>query len=315
MKRLFVLFLIISTAISLSAQVEIEWQRCLGGTGNDGANSIQQTTNVGYIVAGNSHSNDGDISGNHGGGDIWVIKIDHQGNIQWQKCLGGTGDEGGSIQQTNDGGYIAAGTTNSNDGDVSGNKGGNDGWLVKLDSTGNITWQKCLGGSGGEQSHTIAKTNDGGCIVSGWSGSDDGDVGGNYGTNDVWVVNWDYWVMKLDSSGNITWKKCLGGTGQDQGYCVAKTSDGGCLVGGYCLSNNGQVSGNNGGGDIWLAKLDSSGSLSWQKCLGGTNAENVASIQQTSDGGYVLAGYAFSNNGDVSGNHGGQDYWVVKLAP
>ncbi len=142
-------FIIVGTASAGDAP-EIEWQKCLGGISTDYAffDSIYQTADGGYIVFGSTYSNNGDVSGNHGGYDTWVVKLNAAGVIEWQKCLGGTStDYGYSIQQTADGGYIVSGYTQSNNGDVSGNHGGGDIWVVKLNAEGSIEWQKCLGGS------------------------------------------------------------------------------------------------------------------------------------------------------------------------
>ncbi|MGB4094948.1 MAG: T9SS type A sorting domain-containing protein, partial [Bacteroidales bacterium] len=123
----------------------------------------------------------------------------------------------------------------------------------------------------------------------------------------------DYWIVKLNSSGDFEWQKCLGGTNDDEANSIQQTSDGGFIVGGETLSNDGDVSGNHGEIDAWVVKLNSSGNILWQKCLGGTGWDWENSIQQTSDGGFIVAGYTNSNDGDVSGNHGSKDYWVVKL--
>src|SRR5690349_19302471 len=118
------------------AQPSIEWQKCFGGTGWDVAESIRQTSDGGYIVAGSTLSNDGDVSSNHGSQDLWLVKLDNNGNIQWQKCLGGTdNDVAFSVQQTTDGGYIVGGQTVSNDGDVTGSHGIGEYWIVKLNSS------------------------------------------------------------------------------------------------------------------------------------------------------------------------------------
>ena len=119
---------------SLAQSPTIEWQKCLGGTDWDEAYSIQQTSDGGFIMAGETRSNDGNVSGNHGAADYWVVKLNSSGDIEWQKCLGGTSEDiANSIQQTNDGGFIVVGYTNSNDGDVSGIHGDYyDFWVVKL---------------------------------------------------------------------------------------------------------------------------------------------------------------------------------------
>lgn len=296
--------------VKLDGSGNIQWQKCLGGSGEDMAWSIQQTTDGGYIVAGSTASNDGDVSDNHGGfSDMWVVKLDSDGNIQWQKCLGGSGEDGAfSIQQTTDGGYIVAGSTASNDGDMSGNHGSIDAWVVKLDGSGNIQWMKCLGGSGYDAALSIQQTTDDGYIVVGHTTSNDGDVSGCGGQGDTWVV-------KLNATGTIQWQKCLGGTGEDGAGSVQQTIDGGYIVAGSTASDDGDVSGDHGFTDIWVVKLDGSGNIQWQKCLGGSEDDTEASIQQTTDGGYIVAGRTGSNNGDVSGNHGWIDAWVVKLGP
>ncbi|MCD6449891.1 MAG: PEGA domain-containing protein, partial [Thermotogaceae bacterium] len=168
----------------------IIWQKALGGSSKDWAYSIQQTSDGGYIVAGWTRSYyNGDVSEYHGYIDAWVVKLGESGNIEWQKALGGSeGDEAHSIQQTRDGGYIVAGCTRSNDGDVSGNHGKVDAWVVKLGESGNIEWQKALGGSFWDKAYSIQQTSDGGFIVAGRTASNDGDVSGNHGEVDAWIV-------------------------------------------------------------------------------------------------------------------------------
>ncbi|MCK9447722.1 MAG: T9SS type A sorting domain-containing protein [Bacteroidales bacterium] len=308
MKNLFLIVTLISATLLHAQAPEIEWQKCLGGSGEDYATYIQQTSDGGYIVAGYSSSNDGDVSGNHGESDYWIVKLDDSGSVQWQKSLGGTGEDvATSIQQTSDGGYIVAGYSYSNDGDVSGNHGFNDYWVVKLNYSGNIQWQKSLGGSHRDYAFSIQQTTDGGYIVAGYSYSNNGDVNGNHGS-------FDYWIVKLDDIGNIQWQKCLGGSDFDFAYSIQQTTDEGYIVAGYSWSNDGDVSGNRGNADYWIVKLDNIGNIQWQKSLGGNSIEYANFIQQTSDGGYIVAGLSDSNDGDVSGNHGGySDYWIVKL--
>ncbi|TAL67075.1 MAG: T9SS type A sorting domain-containing protein [Bacteroidetes bacterium] len=308
----FIVFvtLLLNIITSNAEEPDILWQKCLGGSNGDNATSIQKTSDGGYIVGGYTTSNNGDVSGNHGNTDIWVVKLNSNRVIQWQKCLGGSGNEyvesDKSILETSDGGYILAGRTYSNNGDVSGNHGGQDYWIVKLNSSGVIQWQKCLGGTGNEELYSIQINSDNGYIVAGLAFSNDGDVSGNHGLA-------DYWVVKLNSSGVILWQKSLGGTGSDQGNYINNTSDGGFIVAGQTASNDGDVSGKHGGYDYWIVKLNSSGNILWQKCLGGNNEEWYPSVLESSDGGFIITGYTTSNDGDVSGNHGQNDYWVVKL--
>jgi len=237
--------------------------------------------------------------------------------IQWQKSLGGTEEEWAySIKQTNDGGYIVVGSSESNDGDVTGHHGltGHgraDFWVVKIDSLGNIQWEKSLGGNYADEAKPIEQTNDGGYIVAGFcSGNGGGDISGNHGSE-------DYWIVKLDSAGNIQWQKCYGGTEEDIAYSIKQTNDGGYIVVGSAKSNDGDVSYNHDNTcynpDCWIVKLDSTGNIQWQKSYGGTVKDIAYSIEQTNDGGYIVAGISQSNDGDVTGNHGGYDCWIVKL--
>ncbi|MFH2095218.1 MAG: hypothetical protein ABIJ16_05920, partial [Bacteroidota bacterium] len=292
--------------IKLDAAGSLEWQKCLGGSSWDWAESIIQTSEGGFAVAGFTSSFDGDITFTYVG-DFWIVKLDIDGNIQWQKCLGGTNwDFLHSMIYTPDGGYALAGSSESNDGDVTGNHGFTDFWVIKLDSLSNIQWQKCFGGTNSDCAWSIINTNDGGYAMTGSTISNDGDVTGNNGDTDIWVV-------KMDAAGNMQWQKCLGGTDYDNAMSMIQISGGEYMIGGIAISNDNDVSGNHGSRDIWVVKLDSIGNIIWQKCFGGTNEEYALSIIQTSDGCYAVAGYTESNNWDVSGNHGGGDFWVMKL--
>ncbi|MFN0212621.1 MAG: T9SS type A sorting domain-containing protein [Saprospiraceae bacterium] len=293
--------------VKMDSAGAVQWKKAYGGSGLDWPYSIIQTTDGEYVAVGYTESNDGDVLGNHGDKDIWVLKLNNVGVIQWQKCLGGSGwDEASSVKQTDDGGYILAGRTSSTDGDVAGFHGYLDYWVVKLDSTGVLEWQKCLGGTGLDIGYAIVQTNDGGYIVTGESDSNDGDVKYNHG-------NSDYWVVKLNFEGKIEWEKSLGGIGIDWGNDIRQTREGGYIVIGQARSTGGDVTGNHGGYDCWVVKLTEIGEIEWEKALGGSNGDVGLSIQQTLDDGYILVGVTQSIDGDVIGNHGNLDAWVVKL--
>jgi hypothetical protein len=310
MQKIILAVTLLIFSLNAFSQPAIQWQKCLGGTKREIGKFIQQTSDGGYVVAGASMSNDGDVTGHHGVDstyDYWVVKLNGNGMIQWQKSLGGTSDDqANSVQQTTDGGYIIAGYTYSNDGDVSGNHGFYDCWLVKLDVGGNIQWQKSLGGTDMDMAYSVCQTNDGGYIVGGSTNSNNGDVSGNHG-------DYDYWLIKLNGAGTILWQKCLGGTGSDGANAIQQTADDGYVIAGHSISNNGDVTGNHGAVDYWIVKLDTGGVLQWQKCLGGTSNETAYSVQQTSNGGYIVTGFTTSNDSDVAGFHGGSDYWIIRL--
>lgn len=293
--------------VKLDMTGNIVWQKSLGGSNDDWANSIRQTADSGFIVAGYSYSNDNDVTVNNGNHDIWIAKLDISGSLVWQKSYGGpAGEEAYSIQQTTDGGYIVAGWSGSNSGDVSGNHGNIDSWIIKLDMDGNLEWQKSMGGSLGDYFWSVQQTTDGGFIVAGQTESNDFDVSGNHGDR-------DYWIVKLDTGGNLVWQECLGGDSVDRAYSVQQIADGGFIVAGYSNSNNENVSGNNGAFDYWIVKLDTVGNLIWQKSLGGSSGDAAYSIQQTADGGFVVGGYSLSNDGDITEALGNGDYWIVRL--
>lgn len=297
--------------VKLSSTGAIQWQKAMGGSGADNLLSIQSTADGGYIASGLTYSNDGDVSGFHGGdeADALVVKLSSDGAIQWQKVLGGaTGcDFANAVLSTPDGGYIIAGHTDSHDGDVTFSPGERDVWIVKLSSSGAIQWQKAIGGAKSDYAYSFEPTPDGGYIVAGYTYSNNGDVTGNHGDADAWIV-------KLNSSGAIQWQKSLGGANEEIARSIQLTADGGYIVAGSTKSNDGDVSGNHGGQDAWVLKLSSSGAIQWQRSLGGTNDEIARSIHSAADGGYIVTGSAVSNNGDVNGNHGGQDAWIVKLS-
>ncbi|HLP95843.1 MAG TPA: T9SS type A sorting domain-containing protein [Saprospiraceae bacterium] len=353
--------------VKISAAGQLEWQKCLGGTDNEAGYAIQTTSDMGYILVGETTSNNGQVTGNHGDVDCWVVKLDQNGNIEWQKCYGGSQwDEAWSIQQTTDGGYVFAGRTSSNDGDVSGYHGGFDYWVVKISNLGIIEWQKALGGSGIDIAYAIRQTQDGGFIVNGESNSNNGDVSGLIGSSDYWVVKlsaegsiewqkmlgstsldrgndiiqlptgnylafghiakadgnvtlayagYDYWVAKLSNTGEILWQHTYGGTGEDFSSEISLTNDDGFIMTGSTNSKNGDIIGNDGGVEFLILKADSLGQLQWQKTLGGTMADRAYGGIQAINGGFVLTGYSWSNNGDLNANMGESDLWVVKLAP
>ena len=294
--------------VKLDKSGNTEWQKNLGGTDTEQRGFIIQTPDGGYIVAGGAASRGCEITGNHGGGDYWVVKLNSKGDMLWQKMYGGSNtDIPYSIALNADGGYFVAGFTLSNDGDVTGNHGEMDYWIIKIDAAGNLIWQKSLGGTDYESATSIQATTDGGCIVTGSTYSVNGDVTGNHGSA-------DYWVVKLDNKGNLQWQKALGGSTTESAACVQVTKDGGFIVSGSSNSLDGDVTGIHGQGyDAWIVKLDANGKIIWQKSYGGSINETANYIQNTADGGYVFTGSSLSSDGDVNCNAGSYDVLVMKI--
>lgn len=296
--------------VKISEDGELLWERCYGGSQSDFAYSIQQTLDSGFVICGYTGSNNGDVTGYHGFKDYWIVKIDSLGEIDWQSCLGGTDYEYAyAISQSIDGGYFVCGHSFSDDGDVIGIEPIDNGniWLLKLSETGEIVWQKDFGGTAEDYAYSIKTTADGGCIIAGTTSSINGDVVGNHGSSDMWI-------LKLDPLGLVQWKKCFGGTGSDGANSIELTSDGGYIIVGYTFSIDGDITEYFGSYDYWIVKISADGILEWQKSLGANLWEKCYAIKETTDGAYILAGETTSNYGDVIGNHGNYDYWIVKLA-
>jgi hypothetical protein len=258
------------------ANGNIIWAKTYGGTSSDGASSVQQTSDGGYILAGYTSS--------FGAGyyDILLIKTDASGNIQWAKTYGGTAlDWPYSVQQTSDGGYIVAGYT------WSFGAGYSDIFFIKADANGNIQWAKTYGGTYEDYASSVQQTSDGGYILAGHTSS--------FGAG-----SYDIFFIKTDANGNIQWAKTYGGTGSDMASSVQQTSDGGYIVAGWTYYFGAGLS------DIFLIKTDANGNRIWAKTYGGMNWDYASSVQQTSDGGYIVAG------GTDSFGAGSRDIFLIK---
>ncbi|MEO5572206.1 MAG: hypothetical protein ABIT08_12530 [Bacteroidia bacterium] len=224
--------------------------------------------------------------------------------IEWQNTIGGDSlDEPRSIQQTADGGYILCGFSLSNSsGDKMENCIGNwDYWMVKTDAFGNIQWENTIGGNGWDWPYSIQQTTDGGYILGGFS---DSNISGDKTENSN--GGYDYWIVKTDSAGNIQWQNTIGGSGYDFLYSIQQTTDGGYILGGFSNSNisGDKTENSNGDKDYWIVKTDAIGNIQWQNTIGGSNRDELLSIQQTDDGGYILGGTSWSNiSGDKTENN------------
>lgn len=261
---------------------------------------ITYTAYIGYGTCAEPTADSGYIVGGSFASHFLVYKLDASGTKKWSRWIySGTGvTTVNAVKQTTDKGYIVAGSDFATSADSIGNHGIRDFMITKMDSTGHAKWIKCLGGTSNEEAQSIEQTADGGYIVAGYTFSNDGNVSG---------VHWyaDYWVVKLDTGGNITWQKCLGGNNYDYATSVVQTSDGGYIVCGYSGSKDGDVTGTHWGGsddDVWVVKLDASGTITWQRSYGGSKEDHAYSIRQTGDGGYIVAGSTVSSDGNVSGS-------------
>lgn len=305
--------------VKLNSDGSVAWDNAYGGIGNDQLYNAQPTSDGGYILAGSSDTGlGGDKTDNKiGNTDFWIIKLDAAGNILWQNAVGGLMfDIAYSACETADGDYIVAGTSTSG---ISGDKtqanyGFVDYWVVKLDASGVVVWDKTFGGTSSEYLYSAIPTLDGGSILVGMA---DGGITGNKteATNGLF----DYWIIKLDALGNISWQNSIGGSGQDYVFVnpVAQTVDNGYIVAGYSQSviSGDKTEANTGSWDYWILKLTSTGSITWQTVLGGLGGDYVHAINTTADGGYIVGGFSYSGiTGEkTEANIGDADYWVMKL--
>ena len=289
------------------------WTKSYGGTDNDNPYGIDLSTNGNFIVGGTSYSADQDVwdhNGTANSPDFWIIKINSSGDTIWTRSFGGTGsDYLEAVRATPDGGCIAAGWTYSTDGDVTNNHGGRDGWVIKVDSTGNLEWERALGGTWWDYAMSVDLTDDGNFIVGGTSESIDGDVSGNHG----W---YDFWVVKMDTLGDTLWTRSYGGSEDDVLKSIKQTCDGGYVMTGSSESNDGDVSGHQGSIDsidAWIVKIDDIGNIEWEQSFGSTRLDMFYAIEETNDGHYIATGYSNGTDGDLTSNNGLYDTWTIKM--
>jgi len=265
--------------LKLRVDGAVEWQKTYGGVEGEWAESIQQTVDGGYIVAGYTESFDARETNG------WVLKLRPDGTVEWQKAYGGVKKDAiASIQQTVDGGYIVAGRTKSFGADQE------DAWVLKLRPDGTVEWQKTYGGGNGDTVNCVRQTSDGGYVVAGYTG--------NFAPGDGAT---DLWVLKLRPDGAVEWQRAYGGSRWDAASCIQQTNDGGYVVAGGTRLFGTQLF------DAWILKLRPDGAVEWQKTYGGAGHEVACSIKCASNGGYVVAGERFSREG------GRGDAWVLKL--
>lgn len=283
------------------------WGATYGGSLRDYGAAIRQTSDGGHIVVAYSASTD--VSGltNHGLDDAYILKLDSQGDVEWQKMLGGSdNDFFTAVRETADGGFVFAGTANSPVVDEISNHGGSDVWIVKLNHSGELLWQKMFGGSGPDNAQTISETADGGFVVAGGSASTDIPENTNHGNDDVYV-------LRLDQDGNLIWQTLIGGSMGEAASAVQPTPDGGFLVVASSMSTDIKGLANRGGMDVVVIKLKADGSLDWKVNAGGNNDDYAFSAALMPDGSLIVAGN--SNSTDIAGNppKGENDIYVLKF--
>jgi hypothetical protein len=348
--------------IKLNSNGDTIWKKNYGGSRFDRSKTVTATADNNFLVGGYSSSLDKDVLQNNGLTDAWLFKIDNQGNIIWSKTFGGTKNEViNSVFETKNGDIYIGITSDSNDGDFQNGLGNNDWWIFKLDKSGNIIWKKRIGGSNFDELKKLTNIDDKTFVAVGsyFSNDDDFinpksdfivkmDTSGrkiwqkSFGSplDSTWLMNtWnavsvsedkknliltgdsynfnnqsqDVSILKMDTSGNLIWYKLYGGGGADVGQKAVFLSNGDILGLANSLSNDGNVSGNNGSIDFWLYRLNENGNFKWQKCFGGTKGENAYDFAFASINKIIVVGYTTSNDGIFNKNNGNLGWAIVQI--
>ena len=297
--------------------IEIDFITTLGGSKNESAQAIINTTDGGYAILGHAQSMDGDVTTKSNESyDYWLLKYDATNQLEWQKTYGGSADDrGADLIQTSDGGYVIVGKSKSNDFEVSENAGFDDFWVVKLDSNGSVYWENSFGFAGSDVPYSIIQTNDDGYLLTGVL-----DVSASNGQGDRNSIlsrhaGGDYWVIKLNSNGVKQWSNYYGGSFTDTAYDAIQTEDDGYIIVGSSDSNDVDITNNKGTYDFWIIKISATGNLVWEKSFGGSEIDEAHAINKSADGNYLIAGDTRSSDLDISQNNGAADLWVIKITP
>lgn len=289
-----------------------------GGSNEDEANNVVATSDGGVIVIGSTRSIDGDITDKTAPNfDVWVLKLNAAGDIQWSKTYGGSNaDLGEAIINTTDGGYAFIGSSRSNDGDASANAGAADHWLVKLNASGDIQWERSYGFEGNDEGFSLIQTSDGGYFFGGVLDFTNSGGQGNDGlTRSAAHAGGEFWGTKVSSDGSLEFRRYFGGSKDDFCRGVVETPDGGFLMGGSSESIDFNIDNNKGQYDFWVMKMGTDKELEWQRSYGGSQIDFGWGFIATRDGNYILSGDVRSNDQDVSSIRGVADFWSVKISP
>lgn len=293
----------------------LDFTTTMGGSKNDVYKSIANTTDGGYVILGYTQSKDGDISTKLTEDfDFWVLKFSADNTLLWSKTFGGSKDDRGEdIITTKDGGFALLGYSQSTDNDVTSNAGSKDFWVLKLTSSGTLSWQKNFGFLGSDYGTTLLETNDNGYLITGVLDVTASNGQGNSRSTQKHAGG-NIWAIKLNNSGDLEWSKYYGGSSTDIPLGVVKTIDNGFIIAGSSDSADGDITNNKGGYDFWILKIEANGTVVWGKNFGGSEIDEASAITQTNDGNFIVVGDTRSSNKDVSNNNGAADLWMLKIS-
>lgn len=299
--------------VKFDSSHQIQWNRTYGGSDNDRARKIIQTSDGNFVVIGYAGSSDGDVVANNGFRDVWVLKLDPNGDILWQQSFGFAGnDEGFDIKESLDRNLYVAGLIDVTASGGLGETGrfqakhaGGDYWLLKLDENGQLIWSRYYGGTFTDTAFGVEVSNSNDIYVIGGSDSTDTDISSNKGAYDIWVV-------KVSETGQFIWEKSYGGSEIDQGKAILKTNQG-FLITGDSRSSDQDVTDSKGGADIWIGSINENGEILNSFNLGGSGFDLPRSLISSIDHQIILTGSSRSSDNDVSSNKGQNDLWIVKF--
>ena len=293
----------------------LDFTTTMGGSKNDVYKSIANTTDGGYVILGYTQSKDGDISTKLTEDfDFWVLKFSADNTLLWSKTFGGSKDDRGEdIITTKDGGFALLGYSQSTDNDVTSNAGSKDFWVLKLTSSGTLSWQKNFGFLGSDYGTTLLETNDNGYLITGVLDVTASNGQGNSRSTQKHAGG-NIWAIKLNNSGDLEWSKYYGGSSTDIPLGVVKTIDNGFIIAGSSDSADGDITNNKGGYDFWILKIEANGTVVWGKNFGGSEIDEASAITQTNDGNFIVVGDTRSSDKDVSKSNGAADLWMLKIS-
>ena len=288
----------------------------IGGSKNDAFNAVTKTIDGGYIAAGYTQSNDGDIiSKTNISFDFLVSKFSSENILEWQKHFGGSKDDKAlDIIQTLGGDFIILGSSESSDLDVSENAGSKDFWLVKLSNNGILLWEKSFGFLGEDYGTTLLETKDGGFLITGVLDVSASNGQGNAKSTITNHAGGDYWVLKTNNLGAIEWSRYFGGSFTEIPLGIVETDNHNYIIVGSSDSNDFNISNNNGSYDFWMTKIATDGSLLLEKTFGGSEIDEASAIIAANDGNFIIVGNTRSADKDVSKNNGAADIWILKVS-
>jgi len=298
--------------IKLTADGAISWQKTFGFSGADYGTVLTETNDNGYLITGVLDVTASGGLGNenkaqrHAGGDIWAIKLNNIGDLEWSKYYGGSfTDTALGIEKTADNGFIIVASSDSNDSDITNNKGTYDFWVFRITSEGVLVWEQNFGGSEIDEARAISASGDGNFIIVGDTRSADVDVSNNNGAADIWI-------LKISPAGILIWEKTIGAAGFDVARSISKTQDNGFLISGSSRSSAAGFI-NQGQNDALLIKINSEGVIEWQETAGGSEIDFLYDAVELNNSTIIAVGESNSADGDISENKGFSDGLIIKI--